>query len=168
MVCNEREWVNGGLWESEITIKQTKDERIVDGKMKCYKNVVWLQQQQPDMTKKRGKGRERDRKMIPYIFVRKKMRFESALNWCRENLLFKRFGWTEAHEDDGDGDDDETLCVRFSVHCHFILTAHTAFFYRFRFLALRARFQYWNSFFGHHLISILDIVFVCYVSTYHP
>lgn len=40
MVCNEREWVNGGLWQSEITIKQTKDERIVDGKMKCYKNVA--------------------------------------------------------------------------------------------------------------------------------
>lgn len=39
MVCNEREWVNGGLWQSEITIKQTKDERIVDGKMKCYKNA---------------------------------------------------------------------------------------------------------------------------------
>lgn len=32
--------MNDVLWQNGITIKQTKDERIVDGKMKCYKNAV--------------------------------------------------------------------------------------------------------------------------------
>lgn len=69
MVCNEREWVNGGLWQSEITIKQTKE--IVDGKMKCYKNA-W---RTVANTMKKKAESENENEMLEKKCLKKKIRF---------------------------------------------------------------------------------------------
>lgn len=116
MVCNEREWVNGGLWESEIIIKQTKDERIVDGKMKCYKNVV-------------GSERERERRIVSSVkawaaveasaWYRKKREHRENPIWtgfelmAREFVFFFQLGLLDGR---ARANDDDIVCHFWSIN----------------------------------------------------